>query len=198
MSHHVKEREEDDFSFNCPSCRSGVIKIQKTIYDSHDGDQILILKYECSDCGYISKDVVPVSSKMKPGIISMKINKENDLKSKLYRAPTAKIEIPEFELVMEPGPNADFYFTNVEGVLRRFESAVKIYRNNLQKDDPQIPEIDFIILNLQKALEGKFPFTLKITDLSGGSYIVPQEDTPYEFEPKNIEASNNEKDFHIS
>jgi C4-type Zn-finger protein len=39
-----------------------------------------------------------------------------------------------------------------------------------------------MLINLNKALEGKFEFTLKITDLGGGSYIIPQDKSKYNFE----------------
>jgi len=132
---------------------------------------------------------------MKPGIIILKVKNEKDLKSKIYRSPTGKLEIPELELQVDPGPRADFYFTNVEGILYRFESAVKIYRNNLERNDPQIKEIDEILNDLEKALKGNLPFLLKITDLTGGSYIIPEDGTEYSFEPK--EPDPNDKEFDI-
>jgi zinc finger protein len=112
----------------------------------------------------------------------LKVTNERDLKSKIYRSPTGKLEIPELELLVEPGPRADFYYTNVEGILYRFESAVSIYRNNLKEGDSELQEIENIINQLHQALEGKFPFTLKITDLGGGSYIIPKDKSKYKFE----------------
>ncbi|MFX1238358.1 MAG: ZPR1 zinc finger domain-containing protein [Promethearchaeota archaeon] len=197
MSEKAKKNEED-FSFKCPSCTKGIIKIQKTIYDSQDGDQILILKYECNDCGYLTKDVVPLSSKMKPGVILMRIKNEKDLGSMLYRSPTGKLEIPELELVVEPGPKADFYLTTIEGILFKFESAVKIYKNSLEYNDPEFTRVSKIIDDLQEAKKGKFPFTLKITDNAGGSYIMPQDETQYSFEPLNNDnETDNDNDFKI-
>ena len=86
------------------------------------------------------------------------------------------------ELFVEPGPRADFYFTNVEGILFRFENAVSIYRKNLEDDDVQIEEIDKILQDLQKASKGEFKFTLIITDSGGGSYIIPEDESKYSFE----------------
>ncbi len=113
--------------------------------------------------------------------MTLNISNEEDLKSKIYRSPVGKLEIPELELIVEPGPKADFYYTNVEGVLLRFESAVLIYRKILEDDYPEIKEIDEILKNLKKAIEGKFKFTLKMTDTEGGSYIIPQDKTKYTF-----------------
>lgn len=194
MSEKAKESEES-FSFKCPSCNKGQIKISKVIYDLKDGDQMLILSFRCDTCDYATNDIIPLSTNMKPGVMILKVKNEKDLKSKIYRSPTGMLEIPELELKVEPGPRADFYFTNVEGILLRFESAVRIYRNNLENNDPQMREIDQILKDLEKALKGTLPFVLKITDLAGGSYIIPEEGTECRFEPR--EPDNNNKDFDI-
>jgi len=197
MSEKAKETEEE-FSFKCPSCKNGIITISKTIYDSQDGDKMLILKFECTECNFSKNDIVPMASNTLPGIITLKVENENDLKSKIYRSPTGKLEIPELELQVEPGPRADFYFTNVEGILVRFESAVRIYKNNLTHSDSQYKEIEDILVDLDNAMKGKFPFTLKITDLAGGSYIIPQDELKYSFESREYERADKEFDINDS
>jgi len=180
MSEKGKKTEEE-FSFKCPSCKEGIIKIYKAIYDLKDGDKMLILKFECDKCNFSKNDVIPFT-RMEPGIMTLKINNEEDLKSKIYRSPTGKLEIPELELSVEPGPSAGFYFTNMEGVLDRFKNAVLIYKNSLDHDDPQMIDINEILNNLENALKGQFKFTLKMTDKVGGSYIIPQDNTKHTFE----------------
>ena len=195
MSEKAKETEEE-FSFKCPSCKDGIITINKTIYDSQDGDKLLILKFECNECNFSKNDIVPMATKMIPGIITLKVKSERDLKSKIYRSPTGKLEIPELELLVEPGPRADFYFTNVEGILLRFEKAVKIYKKSLDNNDPQFKDIEEILDDLNNAIIGKYGFTLKITDPVGGSYIIPQEDTEYNFEEFKNSMTSNELDIN--
>ncbi|MFX1315670.1 MAG: ZPR1 zinc finger domain-containing protein [Promethearchaeota archaeon] len=177
-----KESNNIIYSFQCPSCQEGIINISKNTYDLPDGDKILILKFECNICSFHKNDIIPLTTNMEPGIMTLKITDEEDLKSKIYRSPVGKLEIPELELKVEPGPRADFYYTNVQGILFRFENAVTIYRNNLEENDPEKNEIDELLDNLKQAIEGKFNFTLKITDSEGGSYIIPQDKSKYTFE----------------
>ena len=179
------------YSLKCPSCQEGEIEILRSIYEIPDGDKMIILKFECDKCNFLKNDVIPLATNTEAGIGTLNVSEEEDLKSKIYRSPKGKIEIPELELIVEPGPRADFYYTNVEGVLYRFESAVSIYRRNLEEDDPEINEIDEILDNLKKAMEGKFNFTLKMTDTHGGSYIIPQDKSKYTFQ--KITKSNNDK-----
>ena len=169
------------YSFKCPSCKDGTIDIIKNIYDLPDGDKMLILKFEFNSFNFHKNDIIPLTKNMEPGIMTLQITDEEDLKSKIYRSPAGKLEIPELDLVVEPGPRADFYYTNIQGVLFRFENAVSIYRNNLEENSPEKSEIDELLNNLNHAMEGKLKFTLKITDNQGGSYIIPQDKSKYTF-----------------
>ena len=181
MSEKAKDSEEQ-FSLKCPACSKGIVNIQKTVYDLPDKDKMLIIKFECDECNFSKNDIIPLTTNFDPGIITLKIINEEDLKSKIYRSPTGKLAIPELELSVQPGPNAEFYYTNVEGILYRFESAVLIYRNNLKEDDPEFEEINQILEDIKKALNGKLKFTLEITDNGGGSYIIPIDKSKYSFE----------------
>lgn len=176
-------------SFKCPSCQEGTININRNIYDLPDGDKMLILKFECNSCTFHKNDIIPLTTNIEPGIITLRIEGEEDLQSKIYRSPTGKLEIPELDLIVEPGPRADFYYTNVEGILFRFENAVVIYKNNLTKDDSEFEEITQILEDLKKALVGKFKFTLKITDNGGGSYIIPVNKSNYTFEKIKLDSN---------
>jgi len=184
------KNDEEVFSFKCPSCDKGKIKISKTTYDVPDGDKMLLIKFECNICKFSNNDVIPLTTNNTPGIMTLNISNENDLKSKIYRSPVGRLEIPELELFVQPGPNADFYYTNVEGILFRFENAVSIYRKNLEDDDVQIEEIDKILQDLHKALKGEFKFTLIITDTGGGSYIIPEDKSKYSFQNLENEELN--------
>jgi zinc finger protein len=178
----------EEFSIKCPACNQGIIKMNKTVYDLPDKDKMLILKFECDKCAFHKNDIIPLTTNLDSGIMTLKVSSEDDLKSKIYRSPMGKLEIPELELEVEPGPRADFYYTNVEGILLRFESAVSIYRNNLEKDDHQIDEIEELLQDLKEAMKGQLKFTLIITDTQGGSYIIPQDKSKYTF--KKIESKN--------
>lgn len=181
MSEEARKSEQE-FHFQCPVCKKGQINIIKTEYDLPDKDKMLIIKFECNNCNYSSNDIIPLTTNLKSGISLLKVKDETDLRSKIYRSPVARLEIPELELAIEPGPSATFYYTNVEGVLLRFENAVSIYKKNLEKNDPQEKEVKMILENIQKALKGEFQFTLKISDAQGGSYIIPQNESNYSFE----------------
>ncbi len=173
---------QEDYSIKCPACTKGIIKINKAVYDLPDKDKMLILKFECDKCSFLKNDIIPLTTNRDSGIITLEVSNETDLKSKIYRSPMGKLEIPELELLVEPGPRADFYYTNVEGILLRFENAVSIYRNSLEEDDQQIFEIEELLNDMKEAMKGQLKFTLVITDTQGGSYIIPHDKSKYKFE----------------
>ena len=184
MSKFISEPEEE-FSFSCPSCKDGRLKIIKNLYDLPDKDKMLIIKFECDNCNYHQNDIIPYTTRIEPGKLTLKITNEEDLKSKVYRSPTGKLEIPELELSVEPGPSARFYYTNIQGILFRFEKAIEIHLNNEDLSEDEKLEVVKILNNLREAINGNYPFTLIIEDYSGGSYIIPTDDSKLSYTKLN-------------
>ncbi|MFO7794852.1 MAG: ZPR1 zinc finger domain-containing protein [Promethearchaeati archaeon] len=180
------DKPTDIYGFKCPKCTDGIIRISQKEYDLPDEDKMLIIKLQCDKCNFLKTDIIPMTTRTDPGLSKLKITEESDLQSKIYRSPLAKIEIPELELSVEPGPSAEFYFTNVEGVLLRFEKAVYTYINSLEQNDPEKSEIKSILYDLKKAIKGDFPFTLIIEDPGGGSYIIPVNKEKFSFSKLEI------------
>lgn len=191
MSDETRDSNES-YEFRCPKCKDGLIHISQTEYDLPDEDKMLIIKLECDNCSFLKRDIIPMTARTEPGRSILKVKEEVDLKSKIYRSPSAKLEIPELELMVNPGPYADFYFTNVEGILLRFEKAVNTYKNSLEDIDPERNEVIEILKELKDAMAGEKSFTLIIEDAGGGSYIIPENKERYSFEKLDILEENEE------
>ena len=125
-----KKNYKGDYSFKCPVCNGGILTISNNVHDLPDGDKMMIIKFECDKCNFFKNDIIPLTTNLQPGIMILHVNNVEDLKSKIYRSPTGKLEIPELELLVEPGPQSQFYYTNVEGILDRFKRAVLLYLND--------------------------------------------------------------------
>lgn len=165
-----KMESENDVNFKCPLCSDGKLIISNAEHTLPDGDKYLIMKIECDKCEFTKNDLIPLETPIKPGKYILQVFSKEDLKSKIYRSFSGVLEIPELEMVVEPGPAADFYITNVEGVLQRIKSAVQFFKRNSEEKNVKV---EMILKNIDKAIEGQFKFTLIITDDLGGSYIVP-------------------------
>ncbi|MFO8017182.1 MAG: ZPR1-type zinc finger protein [Promethearchaeia archaeon] len=183
------EKTKEEYSFTCPVCKKGTVSIEKTLYQLPDEDQMLIINFECDTCTFHENDIIPMTTRTEPGLSILKVTSKEDLESKVYRSPTGKLEIPELEILVEPGPASQFYFTNIEGVLNKFERAVLIHKNDLYDQDPEGEDFKAVLKildDLEKAKKGEFDFTLKIEDRGGGSYIVPTDKSKFSF--KKIES----------
>lgn len=178
----MKKNKKEKTTFKCPRCQKGTVHLNKTVYELPDEDKMLIITFQCNKCDFRNNDIIPLTTRTEPGISILRVTNEEDLKSKLYRSPTASLEIPELELEVEPGPRAGFYLTNIEGVLDRFKSAVSTYRHTLEEKDLEKEEINTLMENIEKASAGNYNFTVRMTDTEGGSYIVPQDESKYSFE----------------
>jgi zinc finger protein len=81
--------------------------------------------------------------------------------------------LPDFGIDIEPGPSAESFISNVEGVLQRtipvVESAIRFAETEDQREHgTEVLEM------LRKATKGEVPFTLVMEDPAGVSAILPE------------------------
>jgi zinc finger protein len=108
----------------CPVCSvDGVAtSIMKEIEIPHFG-KVLETTIQCEKCGFKHSDVIALEHN-DPAKYSLKITKET-LSVRVVRSQSATVTIPELGVKVEPGPKSEGYVTNVEGILTRFEGAIK-------------------------------------------------------------------------
>nr|MDO8116171.1 ZPR1 zinc finger domain-containing protein [Candidatus Sigynarchaeota archaeon] len=171
----MSETQELYLDETCPACNSKELWIRTTTYkEPKSGDELLLMGIVCKKCGYKKSDVMPllpsVHASGKRHILT--IEEPVDLESKLFRSPTATIEIPELEISLEPGTNADFFLTNVERILLKFKEICEYMRKDLEDEgrkvilNNKISQIDRLMKVMEK-------FTLILEDPEKFSYITP-------------------------
>ncbi|HDJ96707.1 MAG TPA: ZPR1 zinc finger domain-containing protein, partial [Candidatus Aenigmarchaeota archaeon] len=115
---------------------------------------------------------------------SLKVKKAEDLKIRVVRSSSGTIEIPEFGVKIEPGPQAQGYVTNVEGILLRIEEVlidqIKVLKGKRKRKAKEVLE------KVKKARGGKFNFTLIIKDPLGNSVIVSKKARKRKLEEEEI------------
>ena len=89
------------------------------------------------------------------------------------RSQSATVIIPEIGIKVEPGPKSEGYVTNIEGVLSRFEDAVK-KALNLFEDDESQKNAKIALNALQELKKGNETATLIILDPFGQSNVVSE------------------------
>lgn len=168
----MNEEEINEMIIKCPACGiEGVAKsIMKEIEIPHFGN-VLETTLLCPSCGFRHSDVIALEQN-DPAKYILEINK-NNLSVRVVRSQSATVIIPEVGVKVEPGPKSEGYVTNVEGVLTRFEDAVK-KALNLFDDAESQSNAKKTLEHIQELKKGNGTATLIILDPFGQSNIVSQ------------------------
>lgn len=160
----------NEMIIKCPACGiEGVAKsIMKEIEIPHFG-KVMETTIQCPSCGFKHSDIIALEQN-DPAKYVLEINR-NTLSVRVVRSQSATVIIPEAGVKVEPGPKSEGYVTNVEGVLTRFESAVK--KALTLFDDAESQKNAKNTLNkIQDLKEGNGTASLIILDPFGQSNIV--------------------------
>ena len=168
----MNEEELNEMIIKCPACAAeGVAKsIMKEIEIPHFG-KVLETTIQCPSCGFKHSDIIALEQN-DPAKYVIEINK-NNLSVRIVRSQSATVSIPEIGVKVEPGPKSEGYVTNIEGILTRFESAVKKALNLFNDEESQI-NAKKTLEHIQELKKGNETATLIILDPFGQSNIVSE------------------------
>ena len=168
----MNEEEINEMIIKCPACGiDGVGKsIMKEIEIPHFG-KVLETTIQCPSCGFKHSDIIALEQN-DPAKYVIEINK-NTLSTRVVRSQSATVSIPEVGVKVEPGPKSEGYVTNIEGMLTRFESAVK-KALNLFDDEESQNNAKNTLTHIQELKKGNGTATLIILDPFGQSNIVSE------------------------
>ena len=158
----------------CPVCFSnkGLTMIAHTSEIPYFGEhtQLTIL---CPSCGWKHTDFIPAEGK-KPGACSLNINNSEMLSVRIIRSSSCTVRISELGLEVEPGGATTGYVSNIEGVLNRFEDAVRLmYRQSKVSNEIEIIEkCEKLFEKIKLVKNGKKNVLLTLLDPMGHSQIL--------------------------
>jgi len=155
----------------CPCCGRD-LNILTHIHEIPYFGKIAIFTVIC-ECGFKKTDIEYLEEKKFKKHI-LKVESEKDLEAKIVRSSYGKIEIPELGLELLPGPAAEGFITNVEGLLMRFEWALEmLLKWKLEEGDIDAYNKGLEVKEkIKLAKEGKIPFTVIVEDETGNSLIA--------------------------
>jgi zinc finger protein len=185
-SHGTYELPEIKEPIPCPVC-GGELTFKRTVYQLADGDDIIIVNMECPKCNFRKNDVIPLNSSFQAGEYRLTVD-DGNLEHKIFRSPSGDIDIPEIGMAIERGPSANYLLNNVEGILQLMKEQVEHFLIDLPVESEEWKNTIIVNDKLDLAIEGKFPFTLILRDLEGGSYIATDHKEKINFTP--IQSSN--------
>jgi zinc finger protein len=166
----MNEKQLTEMIIKCPACGiEGKAKsIMKELEIPHFG-KVLETSIQCPECGFKHNDIIALEQN-DPAKYILEINK-NTLTVRVVRSQSATVSIPEVGIKVEPGPKSEGYVTNVEGMLNRFEDAVK-KALQLFDDEESQKNGKNTLDHIQELKNGNKTATLIIQDPFGQSNIV--------------------------
>lgn len=123
----------------------------------------------CDGCGFRHADVVSLSERP-PMRYEFRIESENDLMVRVVKSSTGTVKLPELGVMVEPGPASQGYVSNVEGVLKRIEEAMKAAIEGASGVRRKRGERK--LKSLEEILSGKRKARLVLMDPLGHSAII--------------------------
>jgi len=155
----------------CPVCGVQSLTEQETKYDVEYFGPVLLTTIVCANCGFKHSDVICLNVQ-EPSSISASIEDREDLKMSVVRSGDATIQIPELGVLITPGPMAEGFVSNVEGVLERVEQATCMLVSEPEKRD----RAERFLQKIKEARERLIKFTLVIKDPLGNSAIIARDE----------------------
>lgn len=147
----------------CPVCKRAGLEITFNIHNIPYFEEVMETLAKCQSCGYRHADLVVLGEK-EPVSHSFKIDCQEDMSVRVVRSSHSTIEVPELGVRITPGPGAEGYISNVEGVLKRIEDVIAICPDSKRSIE--------LLRKIKMAKEGKETLHLKIEDPTGNSAII--------------------------
>ena len=183
-SSNKMDRPLNQAGMSCPSCNKSVQLFQIPQNLPLFGE-VLLQTLTCAHCGFKWSDVMSIEFR-EPAGYEVHVKKESDLDVKLVRNSSGTIEIPELGVLLEPGPLAEGFITNLEGLLDRVEGILKIFLKS-DDHDQRVAAKERIAL-LEKCRAGKSPFMVRVLDPHGGSALIGKHVKRFSLSKKEIDS----------
>jgi zinc finger protein len=182
---------KEEYGIVCPSCNAANLRVRSLLYSIPFFNELALFSMECPSCNFHHNDVFSAEER-KPARFMLFIDNPDLLRARVVRSGSGTFRLPEFGIDVEPGPAAESFITNVEGVLQRTISVVETAINFAETPEEKAKGAE-ILANMNRAIEGEFPFTLVIEDPSGVSGIILDDMSKVKYEELSIEEASNLK-----
>ena len=178
----------EDYAIRCPVCNEGNLLVRSVLYPVPFFNQLVMFMIECPACHFAHNDVFATEQR-KPSRWTLRVDRPELLDTRVVRSGSGTIRLPDFGIDIEPGPTAESFISNAQGVLLRTRPVVEAAVKFADRKDEKRRGRQILAL-IDKAMEGKVPFTLVIEDPAGVSGILPDDMTVVKFEELSVEEAS--------
>jgi zinc finger protein len=179
--------QEESLAIICPACEESELDVNSMLYSVPYFNELAMFTMKCPNCNFTHNDIFSAEERP-PSRWTLRVDDEAHLGIRVVRSGSGTIRLPEFGIDVEPGPAAESFISNVEGVLLRtrpvVETAVRFAETKSERERGME-----VLEMIDKAMKGELPFTLILEDPVGVSGILPDDLTLVEhvrLSPKEV------------
>ncbi|KXH74637.1 MAG: hypothetical protein AM326_09765 [Candidatus Thorarchaeota archaeon SMTZ-45] len=172
----------------CPSCDKAKLRVRSLLYSIPFFNELAMFSMQCPLCNFSHNDVFSAEQR-KPARFTLHVDNPELLRARVVRSGSGTFRLPEFGIDVEPGPAAESFITNVEGVLQRTMSVVETAIDFAEQPEEKAKGVE-ILKMMDLAIEGEFRFTLVIEDPAGVSGIIPDDMSKVKYEELSSEEAS--------
>ncbi|MHA1948965.1 MAG: ZPR1 zinc finger domain-containing protein [Candidatus Thorarchaeota archaeon] len=180
--------ENAEHTIACPSCEKGALIIRSELYSIPFFNELVMFSMKCPLCNFAHTDVFSAEER-KPARFTLTVDDPALLRARVVRSGSGTFRLPEFGIDVQPGPAAESFITNVEGVLTRVRSVVETAVNFSENSEEKKQGAE-ILSNIDCALDGGFTFSLIMEDPMGVSGIILDDMSKINYEELSREEAS--------
>ena len=133
------------------------------------------MSFSCEHCHFRNTEIQSAGQIQEQGAsTTLTLRSLKDMERQIVKSDTAEIFFQELDITIPPGRGK---LTNVEGLLTEVLRDLKGDQDWRKQHEPEIwAQIDSLTQQLDQMILGRsFPFTVKVDDIAGNSFIEPFE-----------------------
>ena len=154
----------------CPTCGQATLLLRTLPMEIPFFGDALQTATLCRSCTYRQADLI-LSREGSPLRYELRVESPDDLDARVVRSGSGTIRVPEVGMTVEPGPRAEAFVSNAEGVLRRLQDIIGFAMRHADSEVSR-KKAKRLAGRVDRMIAGQTPFTLIIDDPTGNSAIL--------------------------
>ncbi len=154
----------------CPVCSHHPLSLRSLDLDLPYFGEAIQTTLLCGACGYRHADLL-LTRHREPVRLTLRVRGPDHLSARVARSSSGTVRIPELEAAMEPGPRADAFVSNVEGILRKFLDRVE-GQEVVAGTAAERKALASVRARIERMIAGRDPFTFVVEDPTGNSDVI--------------------------
>ncbi|MBI4452810.1 ZPR1 zinc finger domain-containing protein [Candidatus Woesearchaeota archaeon] len=180
-----EQLKEEDFEHQpCPLCHEKTLILTERETEVPYFGKVYMFSMTCNNCRYHKADVEATDQK-EPVKYEFEISSEDDMKVRVVKSAEATVKLPHIATI-SPGPAAQGYVTNIEGILNRVKHQIDAAKE-MEEDEEDKKKAKNLLKKLLNITWGKEKQKIIIEDPSGNSAIISDKAVKSHFKVKSAD-----------